>query len=100
MQEYKVRVYYNRTEWLDPKTDKLHRLDGPAVEYADGDKEWFVDGKRHRLDGPAVECANGAKEWYVEGERYSEAEFNALSTSCDGKIVEIDGKTYKLTIIV
>ena len=44
-----------------------HRLDGPAVEWADGGKAWWVDGKRHRLDGPAIEYANGYKSWYVDG---------------------------------
>lgn len=47
--------------------EKRHRIDGPAVEYADGLKHWYVDGKRHRLDGPACEWANGTKEWYVDG---------------------------------
>jgi len=23
----------------------LHRVDGPAVEYADGEKEWWIDGE-------------------------------------------------------
>jgi phage gp46-like protein len=54
----------DRAWWLD---DKLHRLDGPAFEYADGSKAWFVDGKRHRLDGPAIEYADGSKLWYVDG---------------------------------
>ena len=26
----------------------LHRLDGPAIEYADGTKSWWLNGKRHR----------------------------------------------------
>lgn len=26
----------------------LHREDGPAIEYPDGCKEWFINGKRHR----------------------------------------------------
>ena len=46
---------------------KLHREDGPAIEYADGTKCWYVDGKRHRTDGPAIEWANGHKEWYIDG---------------------------------
>ena len=25
--------------------DKLHRLDGPAIEYTDGYKEWYVNGE-------------------------------------------------------
>jgi hypothetical protein len=49
---------------------KRHRSDGPAIELADGGKEWFVDGERHRLDGPAIEWADGYKSWYVDGERH------------------------------
>ena len=44
---------------------KLHREDGPAVERADGHKEWYVKGKLHRENGPAIEWANGDKEWSV-----------------------------------
>ena len=40
---------------------KLHREDGPAVEFADGDKFWYLNGKLHREDGPAVEYADGDK---------------------------------------
>ncbi len=47
--------------------DILHRLDGPAVEYANGSKSWWVVGKLHHTDGPAIEHAEGYKEWYVEG---------------------------------
>ena len=43
-----------------------HRLDGPAVEFSSGTKQWWVDGERHRLDGPAFEGADGTKYWYVD----------------------------------
>ena len=67
MQTYKVTVDEDKTiHWYNDK-GQLHRLDGPAVEYANKDKEWWVDGKRHRLDGPAIEYADGDKEWWVEG---------------------------------
>ena len=46
------------------KNDKLHRLDGPAVEFANGTKWWCQNGKLHRLDGPAVEYADGYNWWY------------------------------------
>jgi hypothetical protein len=46
---------------------ELHRIDGPAIEYADGTKYWFQNGLRHRLDGPALEWSHGHKEWWVEG---------------------------------
>ena len=49
---------------------KLHREDGPAVEYANGDKQWWVNGERHRVDRPAAEWANGTKSWWVNGKRH------------------------------
>ena len=52
-------------EWF--KNGKLHREDGPAIEWDDGTKEWYKNGQLHRDDGPAVERANGTKEWWVNG---------------------------------
>ena len=46
---------------------KLHHIDGPAIEYVDGRKEWWIDGKLHRIDGPAIEHADGTKAWYIDG---------------------------------
>ena len=46
---------------------KLHRLDGPAVEFLDGFKAWYVNGKRHRVNGPAIEDPDGTYFWYVNG---------------------------------
>ena len=37
--------------WL---TGRLHRENGPAIEWGDKIKEWWVNGKRHCLDGPAI----------------------------------------------
>jgi len=47
---------------------ELHREDGPAIENADY-KHWFLHGKRHRENGPAIEYANGHKEYWVDGKR-------------------------------
>jgi hypothetical protein len=44
---------------------RYHREDGPAAEYANGDKYWYLYGKPHREDGPAMELADGHKEWLV-----------------------------------
>ena len=30
-----------------------------------GTKEWHLNGKLHREDGPAVEYSNGDKRWYL-----------------------------------
>jgi hypothetical protein len=56
-------------EWF--LEDVLHR-DGdlPAIEHTNGDKEWYVNGKRHREVLPAIEHANGTKEWYLNGVRH------------------------------
>jgi hypothetical protein len=76
-----------------------HRLDGPAMERADGTKYWYQNGKLHRLNGPAREFTDGTKYWYIEGKRLSEQEFNDRNNSCEGKIVEVEGKKYKLIAI-
>jgi hypothetical protein len=55
---------------------QLHRVDGPAVEYINGNKYWFINGKRHREDGPAIEYGSGYKSWYLNDIRYSEEEFH------------------------
>jgi hypothetical protein len=60
--------------------DELHREDGPAVEWASGDKSWFINGKRHRIDGPAVEYSNGYKIWFINDQYLTEEEFNKRIT--------------------
>ncbi len=44
-----------------------HRKDGPAVEYSNGYKDWYVNGLLHREDGPAVERDYG-KSYYYHGQ--------------------------------
>jgi hypothetical protein len=50
--------------------DKLHRIDGPAIEYCEGDKSWYQNGELHRIDGQAYECVNGHKEWWQNDKLY------------------------------
>ena len=35
------------------------------VEYPNGSKLWYRNGKYHRVDGPAVENADGTKQWWL-----------------------------------
>jgi hypothetical protein len=64
---------------------KRHRTDGPAVEYADGSKTWYLNGNLHRTDGPAVERIDGTKRWYLNGEYHR----------TDGPAIEnVDGTKY------
>ena len=82
--------------------DKYHREDGPAVEYANGCKYWYLNGERHRTDGPAIEYSDGSKCWFLNGKEYTEANWlkqtqkKVKKATCVDKIVEIDGVKYKL----
>jgi len=83
-----------RTEWYKGGTEILHREDGPAVEYSNGDKKWYLNGKLHREDGPAVEKADGKKVWYRNGMPYRE---NGPTIETDGgrfyyQVYSLDGK--------
>jgi len=125
MTEYKVKVFENCVEWYN-LYGQLHREDGPALEYKDGGKEWwihgirhrengpaieynngtkcwYISGKLHRTDGPAIEYKDGLKQWYIHGNKYSEQGFNKyihnLSNNLDGKIAEIDGLNYRLELV-
>lgn len=79
------------------KKGQYHRLDGPALEYKNGDefwlingiyhridgpafsnsrcKYWYINGLQHREDGPAVEYKDGRKLWYLDGKEYMKIEF-------------------------
>ena len=73
-----------------------HRIDGPAVEYADGrTKFWFLDGKRHRLDGPAAEYSDGSKSWYSGGKLHR-LDGPALERSNGDKEWYVDGQRHRL----
>jgi hypothetical protein len=42
---------------------------GRLVEAPNGNKFWVLNDTYHREDGPAIEYLNGSKEWWVNGER-------------------------------
>ena len=71
MIEYKVKVDANgdRKWYLN---GKRHREDGPAIERINGDKIWYLNDECHREDGPAIEWANGSRYWYRNGKRHRE----------------------------
>jgi len=50
--------------WLNKK---LHREDGPAIEWSNGSKSWYLNGELHREDGAAYVDPDGSKEWYLNG---------------------------------
>jgi hypothetical protein len=53
------------TEWRNEK-GQWHREDGPAVEWSNGDEEWYINDKLHRINGPAVDFEKSDyTEWWV-----------------------------------
>jgi len=75
-QVYTVTVNEVCTVWRNAK-GQLHRTDGPAIEFVNGDKQWFQNDILYRTDGPAIELANGDKLWCADGDLFSESELLA-----------------------
>ena len=89
--------------------DKRHNEHGPAIVYPNGSKYYYLYDKLHNEDGHAVELPDGSKYYYLHGVKYSETEWckqlnkhkapKAPKSSCDNKVVEVDGVKYKLVKI-
>ncbi len=54
---------------------RKHRLDGPSLKNLFGDKIWFKNGLWHRENGPAQEWYDGQKRYYLDGYPYPEREY-------------------------
>jgi hypothetical protein len=64
----KITTYGNKHWFLN---DIRHRVDGPAVESANGYKEWWLNGELHRVDGPAIKWSFAREDWYLNGNYYT-----------------------------
>ena len=42
-------------------------IEPKLTEYHSGAKAWYLNDKLHRVDGPAVEHLDGTKVWYLNG---------------------------------
>jgi len=83
----------SRREWW--LNGKLHRLDGPARVYYNGDVQWWVNGKRHREDGPAEERIKGTKKWYRNNKLHN-PNGPAIIESTGYKAWYINGELHRL----
>jgi hypothetical protein len=108
-----LEIGRNGTKLWRDKYGQFHRLDGPAIEYANGDQSWFENGLLHRIDGPAmifnrgggkwhyrwhkkgvmhredgpaVVCSGGEKEWWLDGVFYQTKEFFFDTLSDEAKM--------------
>jgi len=48
------------------------------AEYESGNKYWYKEDLLHRIDGPAIEYSDGRKEWYIDGEQFNSYSLNFL----------------------
>ncbi len=53
-------IYYN-------EQDQCHREDGPALEYTNGEKYWYINNLLHRIGGPAEILSCGTRIWRKNG---------------------------------
>lgn len=71
-----INEYGNKFYYKDKEMTILHREDGPAVEWPNGEKAWYINGKLHREDGPAMESSSGFYDsWYINGKGLTKKEF-------------------------
>jgi hypothetical protein len=66
-----VKVFYGAAEGASPGSEWFRVVTG---EFS---TSWYLDDKLHRVDGPAVEWADGYKSWYLNGIQVTEAEHAA-----------------------
>ena len=62
---------------------------------------YWINNRCHNMDGPAVRRwdSNGqlqCEEYWIDNKQLTKEEFENRTKTCNGKIIEIDGKKYKL----
>jgi hypothetical protein len=68
--------------------------------YPSGIKSWLINGKLHREDGPAIEWPDGVKEWYLNGKLLTEQDFNARMNPKELTINQIEELLgYKIKVV-
>lgn len=63
-----------------------HRINGPAIEYSNGDKYWYVEGNLHYEFGPAVDTQD-IEEWWLNGERHRANDLPAVICKLSDDVV-------------
>lgn len=85
-----IETYFHATRiWMTINNRISNREDGSAVEWSDGTKQWWINGKLHRLDGPAVEWINGTKAGWVNGKKVTRSDREGVLHNETTKLGEI-----------
>jgi hypothetical protein len=73
-----------------------HRVDGPAIIFADGAESWYEEGKLHRDDDlPAVIRVSGEKQWYQKGKLHREGDQPAIIHPTRGEQYYLEGLLHR-----
>ena len=68
--------------------------------YPNGSKLWWLNEELHREDGPAIEWLDGTKEWYLNGVELSEQDFNTRMNTKELTINQIEELLgYKIKVV-
>jgi hypothetical protein len=65
MQNYDEKEIYRSSDIYYYLNKVFHRTNGPAIEYNNGDKCWYVYGDRHNDKGPATIHKTGWTFWFL-----------------------------------
>lgn len=65
---------HGETAWFN-KQGKFHRIGGPAQEFDNGDKVFYVNGKRHNEEGAAIQLADGRNLFFLNGKEMTEKQW-------------------------
>jgi len=53
---------------IDVMNDAVHCEDDVIIVHSNGTRAWLNEcGRLHRINGAAIEAANGTKSWYIDG---------------------------------
>jgi len=85
-QYIKIDSEGNKFHYSDRAMVIRHKLNGPAVEWADGDKEWSVNGTLHREDGPAIMSQLNGNKWFLNGKEVTKEEHAQLTQAINKEI--------------
>lgn len=73
--------------YKDKEYKIFHREDGPAIEWINGDKAWYINGNLHRDEGPAVEFVQGDMSWFKNGKLHREDGPAYISRNPDNNLI-------------
>ena len=80
----------------------LHEYDSNGKEIHCKSSDGYETWSEYDSNGNEIhfKTSNGYESWYdSNGKKITKKQFDKLNSSCDGKIVTISGKKYRLTLI-